>query len=68
MIQLALGLMRLVNWITSKIDQAEWEKSGYEEAMREQVVLINKSIRVAEEAYQKAEQSSQEQIHTTLRE
>lgn len=43
-IRLAMGLISLVSWITQKLDQKEWEKSGQQKAMLEQLAKINQSV------------------------
>lgn len=50
MIQLALGLLRLVGWITRKVDQAEWTRAGYDKAMAEEMAAIRGSVGAAEAA------------------
>jgi len=44
-----MGLISLVSWITRKLDQREWERSGHRKAMLEQLAKINLSVASAEE-------------------
>jgi hypothetical protein len=39
-----MGLISLVSWITRKLDQKEWEASGQQKAMLEQLAKINQSV------------------------
>jgi hypothetical protein len=48
-IQLALGLLSLANWITRKISQAEWESSGYRKATEDALNELKQRVRSAEE-------------------
>jgi hypothetical protein len=50
LIQLALGFLKLANWIAAKVDQAQWKRLGYEEAMRDQLVAFKATVGVAETA------------------
>lgn len=54
-IQLALALLKLVNYITRRIDQSQWEASGYKKAMADELVIINASVGLADKAFVEAE-------------
>jgi hypothetical protein len=49
MIQLALAFLRLANWITTRIDRAEWRRQGFDEAVAAQMRELQKSLGIADE-------------------
>ncbi len=65
--QLALGLLRLVNWITTQVDRRQWEASGYAKAMAEQQAAIAKNIGLADQAYTQAEAMTEEERRKVLK-
>lgn len=66
LIQLALGLIRLVSWITRQIERSQWEKAGYQRAMLDQLKAISLAVAGAERAYQEAEKATPEEIRRRL--
>lgn len=66
LIQLALGIMRFANWITRKIDQGTWEKSGYQKAMLDQANAIKLAVGAAEEAVSAAKKMTPEELRRRL--
>jgi hypothetical protein len=66
LIQLALGLVRFANWITRRIDQSTWVRSGYQKAMAEQAEIIRKSIGKAEAAVKDAAQATPDDLRRRL--
>ena len=44
MIKLALAVMNVLKWITARIDQKEWEASGYKQAMSDSLAEVNVSV------------------------
>ena len=66
LIQIVLGLMQLANWITSKIDQREWKKQGYEEAMREQMQIMNQILGTADQSVEEAKNATADERHKSL--
>lgn len=53
-IQLALGFMRLANWMASRVDRAEWKRSGYNEAAAEYAVEWRHTVGIADNAVAEA--------------
>lgn len=64
--QIALNLLKLVNWIIRKYDQETWKRAGYAQAMTEQASLINISVGNAEEALAKAKTMTEEELDSRL--
>ena len=58
LIRLALGLLKLVNWITARIDQAEWQRLGYDKALAETLVEFNHNLGVADTAVKTANEAT----------
>lgn len=65
-IKLALALVRLVNWLTSRVDRREWEKSGYRKAMNEQLKEMMKNIGIADAAVKEADSATPEKRREIL--
>lgn len=66
--QLALGLMRLVNWITTQVDRHQWEASGYARAMAEQQAAIARNVGDAGQIYRETANRTDEQLNRDLQE
>ncbi len=66
LIQLALGLVQLANWITRKIDQRGWEKSGYQKAMLEQLDAMKVSVTGAHHAAEEAKKMTPEELRRRM--
>jgi hypothetical protein len=60
-IQFALAFMRLANWIASRIDRAEWERSGWNQAAAEQAVEWKRNVGIADEAVKQAQATTPQQ-------
>ena len=58
LIQLALGFMRLANWIASQISQAEWKRQGRLEAAQEQADIWKRTVGLADKAVETAQTAS----------
>lgn len=67
LIQLALLFAKIVNWITSKIDQREWEASGYRKAMEDELKAIGVSTGFAAQALKEAAAMTPEERRRALR-
>lgn len=67
-IRLALGLLKLVNWITRKIDQSQWETSGFKKAMAAELAAINASVGIAKASFDEAAKATPEDRRRSLRE
>jgi hypothetical protein len=67
LIQIALGLMRLVNWITGRIDQETWRKAGYKEALEEQTRILQASLEAADKAVEEAKNATPEERRGSLK-
>lgn len=48
-VQLALALLKFANWAASKVDQAQWKRMGYLEAVSEQTAAISRAIGIRTE-------------------
>jgi len=66
-IRLAMGLISLVSWITRKLDQREWERSGHQKAMLEQLAKINLSVASAEQIYSETKKMSDAELDRILK-
>lgn len=64
--QLALSLLKLVNWITRKYDQATWKAAGYAEAMANETTMINQSVGWAAESLANAKNKSDNELDSRL--
>ncbi len=42
--QLALGLVQLLNWVTTKVDQKDWKNQGWLEAYAAAMKLVNARV------------------------
>jgi hypothetical protein len=51
LIQLALQFMKIANWITSYISKEEWKKLGYDQAMLEQIAVLQKNTGIAQRVF-----------------
>ena len=67
-IQLALLLMKFVNWITQQISQKEWEASGYRKAMAEALAEAQVRVKSAEAELTKAKGKTTEELRRELEE
>lgn len=68
LIQLALGLLSLVNWITRKISQAEWEASGYRKATEDALNELKQRVQSAEKELIDAKELTPEELRRRLEE
>lgn len=68
LIQLALGLVRLANWITGQISQAQWEASGYKKAMADELAAIGASVGIAKASFDEAAAATPEERRRSLKE
>ena len=66
LIQLALAVMQLANWIARKVDQATWEKSGYQKAMLEQIAQVNASVASAKAVAETAKKQTDKELDRIL--
>ena len=66
MIKLALILMNFVQWITRRIDQAEWKRAGADEAMALAASQVVINVGKAADAYAKAGKMSDEELQKRL--
>ena len=53
--------LKLANWITSRIDRAEWQRLGYNQAAAEQMLELQKNLGIADEAVKAAQSATPEQ-------
>jgi hypothetical protein len=67
-IQLALLLMKFVNWITQRVSQKEWEASGYRKAMADSLAEMQVRVKSAEAELTKAKGKSDEELRKELEE
>lgn len=68
LIQLALAILRLANWLTRKVDQHQWEASGFKRAMEAEVAGINQAIGYAVEEREAAHKLTPEERRRRLEE
>lgn len=67
-IKFALALLKLVNTIIRKYDQAQWEASGYKQAMADQLTQINASVGIATASFEEASKATPEERRRSLKE
>lgn len=67
-IQLALLFAKIVNWITRKIDQTDWEASGYRKSMADELAEINASVGIATASFEEAAKATPEERRRSLKE
>lgn len=60
--------MKLVNWITRRIDQSAWEASGYQKAMADELAAINASVGIAKASFDEAAAATPEARRKSLKE
>jgi hypothetical protein len=65
-IQLALGLIRFVNWLTTQISQSEWERSGYQKAVLDELAVIQKRAALAGQALDDAKKATDADLDKRL--
>lgn len=65
-IQLSLLLMRFVNWVTGQIDKKTWEASGYQKAMADQALQLQRSLGLADKAVEEAKKATPEERRKSL--
>lgn len=46
--QIALALLKVANWAASKVDQAQWRRMGYQQAVDEQSAALRRSVGLAQ--------------------
>lgn len=66
LINIALLLLRAVNWIMGKVDQKTWEESGRKKAMAEQAALLSRSLGLADKAVEEAKKATPEERRKSL--
>ena len=66
LINIALLLLRAVNWIMGRVDQKTWEESGRKKAMAEQAALLQQSIARADKAVEEAKKATPEERRKSL--
>lgn len=59
--------LKIANWITRKIDQTTWERSGYQKAMLDQLKANNESIGAAKQAVEEAKKATPEERRESLK-
>ena len=62
-----MGLLKVVNWITTQISQEQWKASGYREAMLENMRQINDHISKVEEIKKDVKTKTDEELDKELR-
>lgn len=67
-IQIVLLALKLINWLTGKVDQSEWKRQGYQQALDEQMAALNVSLGLADKAVDEARKASPEERHKSLQE
>jgi len=67
MIQLALGLLSLANWITRKIDQAELKKQWAAEQFANQMQALNEALGMVDKAVQQSKDMTPEERRKVLK-
>lgn len=68
LIQLALGFMRFVSWLTTQISQKQWKDSGYQQAMLEVMKEVSDHVAAAEQASEDAKKLTPEERRKRLKE
>lgn len=66
--QFAMLFLKLANWIIRKVDQAQWEASGYKKAVAEETAAINESVGIARQALKDAKAMTPEEKRKALKE
>lgn len=64
--QLALGLVQLLNWITSKIDQQDWKNAGWMEAYQDYLSKVNSQVQDMKKIAAKNEKLTDEELNNSL--
>ena len=67
-VRLALGLLQLVNFVMRKIDQSQWEASGFKKAAILHLKASNESVGMAEDAFKEATKATPEERRRSLKE
>lgn len=65
-VQIALLLLKIVNWFTRRVDQKAWEASGYRKAMADELLLIKNSVGLAEKDFEAAKAMTPEERRRRL--
>lgn len=60
--QLAYGLLKFANWAASKVDQAQWKRVGYQQAMDEQTSALRASVGLAQAIAAETKKMTPEEI------
>jgi hypothetical protein len=66
-IQLALALIKLVNWITTRITKAEFEAAGYNKALAEAIAELQKNTGIAEKNFNEANKATNAELDGILK-
>jgi hypothetical protein len=53
--------LKLANWITSRINRAEWQRLGYNQAAAEQLRELQMTLGIADEAVKAANSATPKQ-------
>lgn len=61
-----MGLLKVVNWITTQISQKQWKASGYQEAMLENIKQINEHISKVEDVKKDIKTKTDEELDKEL--
>lgn len=66
-IQVALLLLKIVNWLTRRIDQKHWTEFGYRKAMEDELRAIGENTGFAAQALKEAAAMTPEERRRALR-
>lgn len=66
LIQLALGFMKLANWIASYVDRQEWKRQGKLEAAQEQADIWKQTVGLADKAVTTAQKATPQERKDVL--
>jgi len=67
-IRLALALAQLLNSVLRRIEQRQWEASGYRKAMVDELTAINASVGIARASFDEAAKATPEERRRSLKE
>jgi protein-disulfide isomerase-like protein with CxxC motif len=66
-IQIALLLLKIINYIIRKVEQSKWEAEGYRKAVADELAAISVSVGVAKEAFEEASKATPEDRRRSLK-
>ena len=65
-IKLLLAVMNFAKWLTTYINQKDWEATGYAKAFAESVAQLQKNSGIAEKMFNEAKKATDAQLDDEL--